>query len=184
MLAALPPLTDTERSAFHAQFPDEQCDAIGAKTKSELVYKDGLAFASTMFAALEKNARLVRRYGVARLAWLLECLATLDATRAEQSGGKGSGPVVIKASAEAAMATARDVHDDLATTLETLIGGHGVDRAALDDAKADAGSPARMVDSLSALAKIGDAWLRRSDGESRALIVFALDSQKTCKRHG
>ena len=171
MLAALPPITDVERSAFSAQYRDEQCDALGSKTKSELVFKDALAFATTMFEALQKNPRLVRRYGVSRLAWFLECLAELDRARAEQGGGKGGDAVVLRATAEQSMGVARAVHDDLASTLETLIGGHDVDRAALHQAKVDAGSPARMIDSLSALAKIGDAWLRRTDGESKALVA-------------
>jgi hypothetical protein len=171
MLGGLPALTDLERSAFQAQFSDEQCDALGAKTKSEAVFKDGLGFASTISGALAKGPRLVRRYGAARLAWLLECLALLDERRAEQASGKGGGAVVLKATAESAMAKAREVHDDLAATLETLIGGHEIDGAALDDARSDASTPAKMVDSLQALAKIGDGWLRRTDGESKALVA-------------
>ena len=86
LLADLPRLTDAERAAFRAQFTDEQCAALGDRTKSGAVQKDAFGWAKVMHSTLRAHPHAVRRYGATRLAWFVECLRGLETALKPERG--------------------------------------------------------------------------------------------------
>ena len=172
----VPPLTDAQRSAFSAQFLDTQCDAMGARTRSAAVLQDALAFAHVIEAALAKNRPALRRYGAARFAWFLECIGALESARAQQAQEKDAG-APARYALEHAVSRALEVRRELLHALELLAGEADPYRGELDAARGKTTKPGDVASSLNDLARLGDAWLRRSDAESKAL-VSAVDLQR------
>ena len=170
MLMLWPPLSDVQREAFRAQFADDRCERYGAQTQSAAVHKEALAFAHVIDSTLRKHGRELRRYGAARFAWFLECIVALSRARTEMAAGKDDG-VPARNALDAAVGKAKDVRRELIHALEMLVGDHPSDRAELDSAALAGDKPEVLTESLSELAKIADHWLRRTDGESKALVA-------------
>jgi hypothetical protein len=175
-LALWPPITDVQRSAFQQQFADDRCIEWGTRTQSANVVKDALAFAHAIDEGLRKYPGALRRYSSARFVWFLECIVELDTQRHLMQTGK-DGSSSSKKSADLALLKATDVRKDLVHTLEMLTGDHPLDQQELQRAASIGDKPGDVADSLNALAKLADGWLRRTDGESKALVA-SVDLQR------
>ncbi len=176
ILASLPPITDVQRAAFSSQHDDATCDKLGTRTQSAAVSKDAVAFAHTIEGALKKHGPSLRRYSPARFAFFLECIVDLDRTRDEQASGKNDA-APVRRSLDVARARATSARRELHHALDMLVGDHEVDRAELESAVGSAKNDDALVSSLSDLARLADAWLRRPDGESKALVA-SVDLQR------
>jgi hypothetical protein len=176
ILALWPAITDVQRSAFQQQFADDRCTMMGNKTQSANVVKDALAFAHTIDEGLRKYPGALRRYSPARFVWFLECILELDKQRHIMETGKDAGAPARK-SADLALIKATDVRKELAHVLEMLTGDHPLDQQELHRASGAPRKPEEFVESLNDLAKLGDQWLRRTDGESKALVA-SVDLQR------
>ena len=78
-LAALPPLTNVQRQAFREQFTHAQCTAAaGDRAEGTAVLAEAIEWVPLIHDTLSRYPALVRRYGCARFAWLLECIRDLD----------------------------------------------------------------------------------------------------------
>ncbi len=170
LLAALAPLTNAQRTAFHRQHAASRCDALGARTKSLGVVKDASDWAPTIHKALAKFPTDLRRYGPARFAWLLECVLALVDARAAQEADGGAAPAA-KAALDRARGAARDARRDLVEALETLGAGDAETEAAIARAVAAGGDDEAQAGALAALAGAARGWIGRADAESKALVA-------------
>ena len=169
--ASWPAITDVQRAAFTAQHEEARCDQLGARTQSGGVSKDAIAFAHVIDATLRKNTGdALRRYSPARFAFFLECIVALDRARDEQDAGKDAA-APARRSLEHARLRAATVRRELHHALEMLVGDEGLDRLELDRASGSVDTDRAMVSSLNDLARLADAWLRRPDSESKALVA-------------
>ena len=177
LLASWPAITDVQRAAFSSQHDDGTCDRLGAHTQSAAVSKDAVAFAHTIDSALRKHAGgALRRYSAARFSFFLECIVALDRARDQQATGKDSA-APARRTLEHARIRATAVRHDLHHALDLLVGDHALDRAELQRAEGHTKTDDALVSSLNDLARLADAWLRRPDGESRALVA-SIDLQR------
>jgi hypothetical protein len=63
--------------AFRQQLTPAQCDAIGMLAEASSVHREALAWLRPTDRTLTRHSLLVRRYGRARFAWLLESIRDL-----------------------------------------------------------------------------------------------------------
>lgn len=170
LLAELPALTAAEKRVFLAQHPPSRCDAMGGRTKSEGVLKEARAHAAVIAKALRKHPVELRRYGRARFAWLLTCVAALDDARDAQQATDGS-TTAAKDRAARAEATARALREDLLDALTTIAEGNPDDERALATATGSLmGAPA-LVASLRGLSALARAWLDRDTEDAKVLAA-------------
>ncbi len=170
LLADLPPLTNAERSAFRAQFPEAKCDDFGGRTKSEGVIAEARAHAGTIAKALKKHPAALRRYGLTRFAWFLECIAALDAAREAQLAAEGSASAA-KGRAARALATAAETRDDLLDALTTIAQGNPSDLHALETATGSSANAGKLAASLRGLTGLARSWLARPEENARVLAA-------------
>ncbi len=168
LAADQPPLTPTQRAAFSARYADGACEEMGAKTKSESVLGDAIAWAPIMDKALRKHPGALRRYGRARFGWFLECTGALAEARAEQQG-RGGAAAASKALALKAESAALTARADLLETLDELADGNPQDQAALSAAIGSTDRPDRIVASLHSLVTLARSWLARDSATFKAL---------------
>lgn len=176
ILALWPPITDVQRAAFEAQFSDERCTDFGTRTRSANVVKDALAFAHTIDEGLRKYPAALRRYGAARFAWLLECIVKLERQR-DVMIAEGGDIAPARKNVEVAMSKAHEVRRDLIHALEMLTSDHPLDVQELGRAIAAPKGALDLAQSLNDLAKLAYQWIRRTDGESKALVA-SVDLQQ------
>ncbi len=174
ILASWPPITDVERAAFNGQYRDDKCQQLGARTQSDAVRNEAVGFARVIDGALRKFPQALRRYGASRFVYFLESIVALERTRAESSD-KGAG--AARNSLDHSVSVAKASRRDLLHALEQLTGDSDVEQGSLDDARGHGEKPSDLVESLHALARLADGWLRRTDGESKALVA-SLDLQR------
>jgi hypothetical protein len=173
LLADLPRLTDAERAAFRAQFTDEQCAALGDRTKSGAVQKDAFGWAKVMHSTLRAHPHAVRRYGATRLAWFVECLRGLETAIEEQSVARDEASA-SGLGVDLARTAALAVRNDLRDTLTILAGADTHEKESVTralEAHDGASEDAALAKSLRALAELAEKWLGRHDEGARALVA-------------
>jgi hypothetical protein len=170
LLLDLPHLTDIQRTAFRGQFSHALCDELGARTKAEEVHQEALSWASVINATLRAHPHAVRRYSLARFAWLLECLRDLGAALEEQRAAQG-GAGASRHRAERVKATAEAVRGEILLVLSTLAGGDPVESKKLDEATGTAETPEAIARSLGALADLAESWQERPTDAAKALVA-------------
>lgn len=169
-LAALPPLTNVQRQAFREQFTRARCSAAGARVEGTAVLAEALAWLPLIEDALSRYPRLVRRYGRARFAWLLECIWDLDEVKEIQETRSAESGAPSRRSARAIDAAIR-AREDLTLALGVLAEGDTAERARLAPAVGAADTPEALAASLHALARLAGDWLERDDHAARALVA-------------
>jgi len=167
ILASWPSLGEAHRAAFRQLVPDEECDALGAQTKSDAVLRDALAWCKAIDAALRKHPYELRRYAPPRFVWLVECVVALDeAVRAQKTRGGAARERLLARATE----RARDALADLVTALEVVAAGRPDAATKIAEATADA-SVAGLAKGLRALADLADELGRSYDPRTRALVA-------------
>jgi hypothetical protein len=170
LLAELPALSNAERRAFEAQFSAAKCDAMGGRTKSEGVLREVREHAAVIAKALRKHPGELRRYGRARFAWLLTCIAALDDARDAQLAADGS-PRAARDRIVRVTAAAKVAREDLLDALTTIAEGHEADEQALAAAAGSVTGTFALLRSLRGLALLGREWLGRDSEEAKALAA-------------
>lgn len=176
MLAELPRLSDVQRGAFGAQFSNERCRELGAKTRGAVVEFEAMRFARLAHGfLLGPHAGLVR-YTPGRLAWLLECLKSLiDALDGDVAA---RSEVQLKQRGRSlAQAHASSLLGELSLSLlDASVGNEALARE-LADAR-DLVAPRDDVPGLlKALAGVLERWLGRGDAGLTALLAgFGLNA--------
>jgi hypothetical protein len=165
LLASLPPLTNVQRQAFRGQHSVAACDAASARVQAAAVHDEALAWLPLIERALIEAPLLVRRYGRARFAWLLECVRDLGDSLEMAGNGAPSDRVghVLR--------TAKRVREDLLEALGVLVTGDDDERAALELAAGTTESTDALGASLRALARLADDWIDREAPLARALVA-------------
>lgn len=167
LLLRLPPLADAQRDAFRDQVSDARCDELGARTRSDAVHRDAMAFLETMAPVLDQHDDHVRRYGKARFAWFVECVVELERARSRQAAVRDDTKPIAEAVGHATE-RARALRTDLKHVLRLLASDSAADEQEIEAA---AGSVDDLVASLRGLAKLAERWLRRTDREGKALVA-------------
>ena len=166
LLAALPPLTNIQRQAFRQQFPLAQCDAIGMLAEASSVHREALAWLRPIDRTLTRHCLLVRRYGRARFAWLLECICDLgEALEIRRCGDTG------QARAERVQRAALRIRDELIEAISVLAAGDEQESGRLAAAAGTADTPEQLSASLHALARLADDWIDHEGPVTRALVA-------------
>jgi hypothetical protein len=162
LLASLPPLTNAQRHAFRDQFTPAECDAAAAGADAAAVHAEAVTWLPTVERTLVRRPLLVRRYGRARFAWLLECVRDLgDALHMQ-----GAARAVKRAGV-----AARCVRDELVEALGILSCGDEAECARLVVSAGTADTVEALAASLHALARLADDWLDRDAPAAKALVA-------------
>ena len=171
LLSDLPRITDADREAFRAQFSDEECVALGQRTRAPAVAKEASRWAMTMHAALRAYPNALRRYGAMRFVWFLECVRALEQEVLAQASSR-TRESLLDTGIDLARVAAIAVRNDLRETLALLAGNDRLDRDALATAEGThPANDAALASSLRALADLAHSWLSRTDGRAKSLIA-------------
>ena len=161
-------LGETQQRAFLRQASTAKCAELGARTKAEGVYREAQKWAPIIHSEIGKNPVALRRYGKARFTWYLLCL------RARRAGRVAEDQAVEASTARSALERAVDegkaAREVIAEPLGILAEGDAAADAELATAYGTIESPEALRASLASLADLADAWLAKSDEESRVLV--------------
>jgi hypothetical protein len=170
--AGLPSIAEAERSAFLGLASDEECEALGLRTRGENVEREALAWASVIVKVLARPELHVR-YSKARLAFFLECIDALSNARRAQAASQGTVKT-SRAVLEKAIAQADPLREDLAVALQQIAGEDAVEKVSVQTAKGSKGrDPLALADSIERLATLAESWLGKGDARSKALVAGA-----------
>ena len=156
------PLTQVEREAFRSLLTDEQCDALGGKTKAVNVLREALDWSVVIDGAL-RDHRDDLDYGPARFSFFLETQRALSAQ--VRSDGAGGDAAVV----EHARTDAMTLRGRITEKLNQISGGD--DKDALAAARGTAETTESLVQGLHSLSTLVAKWVRRSDPAGKALVA-------------
>lgn len=171
VLATLPPLTNVERQAFREQFTRAQCEEAGMIGEPRWVLEQALSWLTPIGRTLLRRPLLVRRYGRARFAWLLECTRDLgEAIQIRQGDGHaGEGPHGRK---ERVQRAALRIREELIECMLVLTTGDDDERRRLlEAAGGDVDDEGLLASSLHALARLAEDWMDHEGPVTRALVT-------------
>lgn len=168
VLATLPPLTNLQRRAFREQFTLAECDAAAARAEPRALLSQALAWFAPIERTLTRQPLLVRRYGRARFAWLLECTRDLGESLQIRDGG-----LAVETSydrRERMRRAAMRLREELIEAL-SILAAHDEKEAEHLQAAGEPGSEDQLGASLHALARLAEDWIERDGPLTRALVA-------------
>ena len=166
LLTHLPALDETHRKAFSGQFPDADCLALGARTKSEAVRNVALAWAAEAAPLLTGPQADDVDYDPSRLAWVVELVVKLDVQR-DDAGLTGKKQSSLRSERDLALSKAKVLHARLASKLKRAAPGGALDGAAAGE------SVAELAAGLKSLANLVDQTVQSKDPSARILAQTA-----------
>ncbi len=185
VLAQLPPLSTTQRSAYVSSFTDAQCDMWGARTKAANVLAEGNRWVSVAASVLQKKP--VPGYSVGRLAWLCELLVSLNDTVDSQQRGDGDH---IRGARAIAVAAADTMRRELVNLLNAVAGGRADLRRQVSERNDSSQTPHVLSSTLVGLVQLATAFRRfpvlevlsEDAGLNGALLSKAYNVAETLNR--
>jgi len=172
LLAQHPSITPGHRTAFASLLTDAQADDFGKRTRGADVRAEALRWAVQIDSSLRAYPGALSGYGAARFVYFLECARGLhDALGADDK--KRQKLDLARGAADSVRGSAAATRSKIASVLRTFAGRRVGERNDLAAALGTSDTPDKIGLSLTALAKLGNTWLDRTDADSKILAETA-----------
>ena len=163
------PLTELQRRYFTRLQPEERAIELGSRTSATLYTRAALRVYVQISAAAEKHPAVFVGFTPTLRRWFLDQLvAVRHAVHQRTSRAKDGGVVSIEL--QEAMTPARRTRNALLAPLELVVEGIVEDERKLALSRGDTTTPASLVQSLRALAGLGETVLGRT-GDLAAIAL-------------
>lgn len=176
LTAELDPLTELQRRYFTRQQPEDRAIELGSRTSATLYTRAALRVYVQISAAAEKHPKVFVGFTPTLRRWFLDQLVALrSAVDLRSNRAKDGGAVSIEL--QEAMTPARRARNAVLAPLELVVEGFTEDEKKLALSRGDTTTPAALVQSLRALAGLGESVLARTgDLAEIALAESGLQS--------